>query len=126
MSAQIFQGMRFLMVGAFNTLIGISIIFIAKWMFNFDDLLANILGYAIGLFVSFTFNKRWTFNYNGNFIINFYKFTVSFLVAYATNIITVLALKNFLLVNSYYAQLLGVIPYTCLFYLLCKFFVFKN
>jgi len=53
---------RFTIVGIANTLLGLAVIYLLKWLFVAGDALANLMGYAIGLVASFILNQRWTFS----------------------------------------------------------------
>ena len=44
---------RFLLVGLFNTVCGLSIIFFLKWALNFGDISSNLIGYLLGFYISF-------------------------------------------------------------------------
>ncbi len=52
---------RFILVGVINTLAGLSVIYAAMYFFDFGIKSANMIGYLVGLIISFTLNKKWTF-----------------------------------------------------------------
>jgi putative flippase GtrA len=108
-----------------NGLISLMTIYACKGLFNFGDVTANAVGYAAGLGTSFTLNSRWTFVYNGPQLPALLKFLLIAAVAYAMNLLTVLALIGYLDMNSYLAQALGIPPYVLTTYLASKFFVFR-
>lgn len=116
--------LKFLVVGILNTLLSLLIIFGLKYFYAFGDIVANFTGYIAGLICSFTLNKKWTFNHTGQLSITLVKFVLTFIIAYAVNIICVLFLIK-LGVNAYLSHLLVMPIYTILFYLGSKFFVFK-
>jgi len=117
---------RFIAVGVSNTLIGLTVIYVAKWAFHVGDAPANGIGYAVGLAVSFTLNSRWTFSYRGSQRTAFIKFMVAALAAYGMNLLVVMLLIHSAGVNSYVAQALGMPVYTVIFYFSTKYFVFRN
>lgn len=118
---------RFLLVGVVNTMVGLSVIYGAKFFLGAGDVPANVAGYAIGLCVSFLLNKRWTFHHQGRIhYVLVGKFLGAFLIAYAANLTTVMLCIEVLGVNSYLAQLLGIAPYTTTFFLLSRFVVFRE
>lgn len=123
--ATLIQFIRFLGVGVANTLVGLSVIYVAKWFFGAGDVVANATGYAIGLIVSFTLNSRWTFSYQGPRLAAVLKFLGVALVAYGMNLLTVMTAIDGFQINTYVAQALGVPPYTLTSFLLSKFFVFR-
>lgn len=116
---------RFLGVGVVNALLGLLVIYAAKWFFGFGDVIANLLGYSVGMTVSFVLNSRWTFHFRGAWQPAFAKFVAVSLVAYAANLLTVLAAIHGAAINSYVAQALGIPVYTLTVFLASKFFVFR-
>lgn len=59
---------RFLSVGVANTVVGLLVIYAAKFFLRLGDVPANALGYAVGLLLSFALNSRWTFGYRGTYL----------------------------------------------------------
>jgi putative flippase GtrA len=115
---------RFAIVGVVNTIVGLSVIYLCKFVLNLSDVPANVLGYAVGLVVSFYLNSIWTFAYRGLVLLAALRFLMAFLISYGINLATVLILIEKLGVNSYLAQAAGIPAYTVAFYLLSKTFVF--
>lgn len=115
---------RFLIVGVANTVTGLLVIYAAKWFIGANDVLANAIGYGIGLIQSFILNANWTFKYRGRMAPAITKFLLTFLCAYALNLATVMTAINLFSVNSYVAQAMGVPPYTLFFYLVSRYVVF--
>ena len=116
---------RFLSVGVLNLLVGLLVIYACKWFFDVGDAAANAIGYAAGLTTSFTLNSRWTFAYRGHQLPALIKFLLVAAVAYAMNLLTVLVSIDYLSVNGYIAQVLGIPPYVLTSYLASKFIVFR-
>ena len=117
---------RFLSVGIANALVGLSVIYLAKWYFRADDFIANAIGYSVGLLVSFTLNSRWTFAYLGPRLPAMAKFLLVALVAYGMNLLTVMIAIHYMGLNDYLAQALGIPPYTVTSYLASKYLVFNT
>jgi putative flippase GtrA len=117
---------RFVSVGIVNTFTGLAVIYAAKWFFQFEDVSANVLGYSIGLLLSFALNSRWTFAYRGPRLSPLFKFLLVALVAYAANLLTVLIAIQYFDPNGYLAQATGVVPYALITYLASKYFVFRR
>lgn len=113
-------------MGVVNTIVGLAVIFAAKAFLNFGDVAANAFGYAVGLTVSFFLNKAWTFGYKGEIVATAIRFLGVFVVAYFFNLSTVLVLIHWAQINAYLAQTLGVPCYTVVFFLLSRYFVFRN
>lgn len=120
------QFARFLVVGVFNTAIGLACIFAAKALLGWGDLAANAGGYAIGLLCSFALNRHWTFRDRGRISPALLRFLGAFALAYLANLATVFALRDLARVDSYLAQAAGVVPYTLLFFVASRAFVFLD
>ena len=117
---------RFISVGVANTLVGLLVIYAAKWLLRLGDVPANALGYAVGLLLSFALNSRWTFAYRGPYLPALVKFVAVVLVAYAMNLFTVLGAISYFGLNGYIAQAMGIVPYTLTTYLASKYLVFRS
>ena len=117
---------RFLSVGAANTLLGLLVIYSAKWFLHLGDIAANAIGYSVGLVLSFVLNCRWTFGYSGPWQPALAKFAVITLSAYGINLLTVIGAISYFAVNSYVAQAMGIVPYTLTTYLASKYIVFRS
>lgn len=120
------SAVRFCLVGLVNTAVGLGLIYACKFLLGFADVPANLVGYIIGLMVSFTLNSRWTFRYDGPVWPAVLRFLLTFVIAYAANIATVLLLIDGAGVNAYLAHAIAVVPYTTTFYLLSRFMVFAS
>lgn len=119
------QFLRFLCVGVINTFTGLAVIYACKYFLSFEDLAANASGYAVGLCVSFTLNRRWTFAHRGAVAPAALRFLVVAAMAYALNLATVMWCIHGLGMNSYLAQALGIPPYTLTAYGLSRLWAFR-
>jgi len=117
---------RFLMVGALNTLVGLSVIFMAKAIAGAGDVTANVAGYGVGFVLSFLLNRTWTFGHRGDRWSAMGRFLLVFAVAYALNLAVVLLLVRGLQLNGYLSQMLGVVPYTVFSYFAARHLVFRD
>ena len=117
---------RFVVVGVLNTAVGLTVILAAKALLGWGDLAANATGYAVGLSTSFALNRTWTFGDRGRISPAFARFLGAFVLAYIANLATVFGLRDFAGANSYLAQTAGVIPYTAVFFLASRTFVFLD
>ena len=116
---------KYTAVGIFNTAVGLTVIWFAKYALEINDVTANMIGYAIGIGVSFTLNRKWTFRHGKVEAATFLKFLFVLLAAYLANLSTLLISIKILGMNGYYAQLISVIPYTIVGYLGNKYFTFR-
>lgn len=114
---------KFLSVGVLNTLLSIAVIFGLKYFFNTGDVVANAIGYIVGLSCSFVLNKRWTFKHSDRALSAIPKFLLVFAISYLFNIVAVLLLIKFGS-NTYFAHLAGIPIYSILFYLGSRHYVF--
>jgi len=119
------QVVRFAIVGVANTLVGLALIYLGK-LAGLNDVWANLVGYGICICVSFTLNRRWTFQHDGAARAAFYRYLIVVLCAYLANLGTVLFAIDIISANRYLAQALGVPVYTLVNYFGSKFFAFKN
>lgn len=117
---------RYVAVGAANTLVGLSVIFAAKLLLGLDDVLANLLGYAVGISLGFLLNRNWTFEHDGDVAGALARYLCVLLAAYSVNLLTVLYAIDVLRINSYLAQALGVIPYFLVGYVGSRAFAFPQ
>jgi|SaaInl8_200m_RNA_FD_contig_121_75080_length_9522_multi_5_in_0_out_0_9 putative flippase GtrA len=115
---------RFVLVGILNTFIGLSVIFILIY-FSMNNYLANLVGYLIGLIFSFLLHKNYTFKNKANTINRqMLFFLLVFLISFSINIfILYISLEYY---TKYISQLLAIIAYTTISYLLNKFITFKE
>ena len=120
------QPVRFAIVGGANTLTGLSVIYGLKWLFGVHDILANFVGYAIGLSLSYVLNARWTFSFQGPFSTALPRFALVIVAAYLANLATVTAALHCLHLDSYVAQAAGVVPYALVTYCGSKWFAFRE
>jgi putative flippase GtrA len=117
--------LRYLVVGLVNTSVGLTVIFLCKGLFGFGDIVANAVGYGIGIVVSFAMNKRWTFAFDGAAMPALARFLGVVVLAYLANLSVVLLLIA-LGADAFLAQTLGILPYTLVGYAGSRFFVFTE
>lgn len=113
------------MVGAANTSATLIVIY-ALMAVKTNLYIANFIGYAIGLLISFTLNRRWTFRSNNaaDFALA-RRFLLAVFAAYCANLLLVFLSVRFGL-SPHIAQLAGMPAYTVCFYGLSKFYVFRH
>jgi putative flippase GtrA len=114
---------KFAIVGVANTLAGLFLIYLCKWLLGFGDVMANICGYSIGLALSFMLNRGWTFRHSGPMLSTLTHFLAIFIVAYLSNLTAVLVAKS-LEMNSYLAQASGILPYSVIFFFGSRYVAF--
>jgi len=120
------QLLKFLGVGAFNTVMSLSIIYSLKWLAGWGDIPANMLGYAVGICVGFVLNGKWTFSRQCLKIADLLGYVTMTGIAYSLNLATVVALIRFVEIPGDAAQLGGVSTFTLTSFLLNRHFVFSR
>jgi len=116
---------RFPIVGLINTFIGLLVIYLCK-IIGLDDVVSNVAGYSVGIFVSFFLNKKWTFSYRGSNFSAVLKFSVVTAVAYVLNLLVVLFLLDVVGINGFLAQAAAVPIYAFATYFGYRWFVFPD
>lgn len=117
---------KFLLVGVANTLVGLGTIWFLIGLAGWSDAPANLAGYAVGLACSFTLNRAWTFSDSGQVLPALVRFMLVFGVAYAANLATMFWLRDAIGLSRYWAHALATIPYTALFFIGSRLFVFAR
>lgn len=116
---------RFILVGLLNTAVGMGTI-VAGIVVGLPPLLANALGYLVGLCVSFVANSRFTFRQDPrNFALGI-RYLIAFLIAYGCNLLAVLGLDATFPEHKTLTHIAGIIPYTIVFFILADRFVFNG
>lgn len=116
---------RFLLVGGFNTLIGYGVFFILFACFQLTPYISNAFGYIVALIVAFGLSKKFVFRstYQKGMVT---KFIVAFLIAFGFNQFVLLLTIEYTPLIPEIAQILAMVSYTLIFYLLNKYFVFSR
>jgi len=119
------QLLRFGFVGALNTVLTLVAIY-ALMSMKVNLYVANAVGYACGVAISFTLNLRWTFRSNLRPSLQMVvRFLIAVGCAYFANLAVVHAgVRNG--ISPYVSQLLGMPVYTLCFFVISKFFVFRS
>jgi len=117
---------RFILVGLSNTMIGMSIIYIAWHFLQLGDLVSNLLGYAVGFVWSFGMNRLWTFHHHGPVMRSFWRFAAVCAAAYAANLLVLFSARSYLGPESFLPHVLGVVIYTLIGYLGSRYFAFRK
>lgn len=120
------QLLRFGAVGLLNTFVGLLCIWGAMYFLRLGAVAANLLGYAIGLGVSFALNRRWTFRHDGAVSTTLPRWIALAAVSYGANLAVVLAAHRGAGLDPYLAQPLGIAAYTGLMFLGSRYLVFRQ
>ena len=140
------QALKYGIVGVINTLVTVTTIWIMMHpVFQTDKMvyvpsivitISNIAGYVVGLINSFIWNRIWTFKSKNNWKDEFIKFVKAFLICYIPQLIFVNLLnsytsilidfKIFVISHADTCQLIGIVFYTSLNFLINKYYTFKQ
>lgn len=116
--------LRFGLVGVLNTLVGLAVIATLLHV-GAGDYLANAGGYAVGLCLSFTLNRFWTFEVRGPVAAGEAgRFLLAFALAYCANLAVLTTMRGLGFAQSLIGQAAGMVTYSLCFFLLSQAFVF--
>lgn len=116
---------RYLIIGVFNTAIGYGIIFILMAFLVIPEI-ANIIGYIIGIIISYVLNKIYTFRTKTKSKKEFFRFVICMICSYLINFIVLVILYRHFGVDKYIATIIASVFYTISGYIFSKYFAFKN
>jgi putative flippase GtrA len=145
------QTIKYGIVGVLNTLLTMIVIWIMMH-FVFKPAeggkissgalsISNTVGYIVGLINSFIWNRLWTFKSKNNWKHEFIRFVIAFLICFVIQLIFVNILYKYVITNESHlsffrfeytvsaaeiCQLIGIVTYTALNFILNKYFTFKK
>jgi len=119
------QSLRFGTVGLVNTAIGLMAIYAIIFFFNAGPAVANAVGYAVGLAVSFVLNRLWTFGDSRSIAMVLPRYLLVAVISYLLNLSVVLLGTHHFGVGPYLVQFFGIGVYTVVMFLGCRWFVFQ-
>lgn len=138
------QAAKYGVVGAGNTILSLVVIWVMTKKLGCTEAFANFTGYCIGLISSFFLNRKWTFNSTGNVLGSAVKFFLVFAVCYLLQLSVLLFLNHYCPQNPplyslfesiwkifkidtlFYIQLLAMVVYTAVNFLINKYYTFKK
>lgn len=123
-----FQLAKFLGVGVINTLVSFIIIIGLERYCGVYYVYANLLGYAIGMGLSFYLNKTLTFrdNSGGKTMGKFLKFLGLSGICYLLQLLALMIFREYFMWQDVYAQALAIPIYTVANFVGSKLLVFKT
>ncbi|MDR0742946.1 MAG: GtrA family protein [Tannerella sp.] len=138
------QAIKYGIVGVANTILSLVIIWIMTKKFGCAEAISNFTGYVIGLINSFFLNRKWTFNSTINIVGSAVRFFLVFAVCYLLQLGVLLYLNRYYPHNPplylffepilrvlkidalFYIQILSMIVYTVVNFLINKYYTFKK
>ena len=137
------QALKYSVVGVGNTLVTLAIIWcMTKW-WHTSEVLANVVGYAVGVTNSFFWNWKWTFQSEKNWREASIRFFLVFAVCYAMQLGVLMLLNRYCPENPplyawlqpllrvfgidalFYIQLCSTVFYTVVNFIINKYYTFK-
>lgn len=125
-SKPLIQLIKFGIVGVFNTLLTAVTIWILLKVLHYSDYVSNIIGYLVGLMNSYIWNRKWTFASTTKLSDTLFKFILTFGISYLFQLGNLYLLRHFTSIDPYVCQLISIVVYTCINFVLNKFYTFKN
>lgn len=133
------QLIKYGIVGISNSLLTLMVIFICNDLLHLKLMLADVLGYVVGLINSFIWNKNWVFkSHNKKVKHEIILFLTGFGICFGLQFVTVWALINFTCIKDisilglaapnfgeYIAVCIGMGVYTISNYLYNRFITFR-
>lgn len=126
MRALIYQAVRFGAVGLLNTIVGLTAIYSVLYFFRAGPIIANAIGYSIGVTLSFFLNRNWTFDQADTGHGKLPAFLLVAGLSYLCNLGAVAAGSYVFGLSPYLVQLFGMPTYTTAMFLGCRMFVFRS
>jgi len=123
------QFMTFCGVGVINTIVGLTVILVLSEIFHVHYMIANVLGYAVGLCVSFTLNRRFTFAaaaQAGKAHHQAAGFLAMFGIAYLAQFLVLVGLVDHLGLPNLIAQIIACGTYTIINFIGNRFITFRT
>jgi putative flippase GtrA len=111
--------------GVANAIVGVSAILVTDAL-GASAILANVIGYGLGLIVSFTLNSRITFRRRKVDVGTVLRFLAGFGIAFTVNIGIVVTAEDWIHLPKSIASLAGTPAYVVLFFLICEHWVFRR
>lgn len=118
------QAVRFGLVGLINTGAGLLAIYAVLYFGRTGPVIANAVGYIIGLTVSFVLNRLWTFEDRSAIGHVLPRYLITAGVAYLCNLAVVVVGTLYFYADPYAIQPLGIIIYTVTMFFGCRWYVF--
>lgn len=118
--------LKYLMVGAINTVAGFAVIVLCLETLNFRPVAANAIGFAFGLVISFLLNRSFSFRSSVPIGTGLAKFAAVAAGGYLLNLAALLAGEKILHLGTYPSQILAVSTYVLVVFFASRRLVFYD
>ena len=120
------QAFKYGIVGISNTVITAIVIWIMMKLFGCSDVVSNIVGYVAGVLNSFIWNRQWTFHSSVSWVSSAVRFGLVFGICYLLQLGFLLYVLNpYLSIDPYYNQLIAMLYYTVINFVMNILYTFK-
>ncbi len=120
------QLFKFAAVGVLNTGLGYGVIFACMYLGGLGAVTSNLIGYAVGLVVSYVLNRTFTFRSAAPPQGEVLRFVAIFLIAYLANLGVLLLSIHRLGSHEGVAQVVAGVAYFGISFVLNKYYVFAG
>ncbi|MDB5498457.1 MAG: hypothetical protein JWP28_2488 [Phenylobacterium sp.] len=121
--------LRFGLVGAANTALGLGITSALDLRLHINPQVANAIGYAAGMVLSYVMSRVFVFRRAAEAELTGPKFVASLAIAFVVNQVALLIVGRALgpsQLMHFAAQVLAMVSYTVVNFVLCRFWVFRK
>jgi putative flippase GtrA len=125
-SAVAITALRFGATGVLNTVVGLIGVIAARELAGLSEYGANAFGYAVGLSFGFLMNRSWTFADRRKIAVTAPRYVLSFLISYGANLAVLATALGVLGIPANLAQAGALATYSIVFFVLCRWFVFRR
>jgi putative flippase GtrA len=127
-AAELGRIFRFGIVGVANTAVGCIIIYVLESGCGLDPLLANAGCFAVGIGLSFLFNRGFVFKTRSNSVRTFGRYGAAVVLAFGLNQLTLAALTRgwFVVAHPFLAQGIAFAVYSTTCFILFRLWVFPR
>lgn len=119
------QFARFILVGILNTSLGYAIIFASMYLLHFSAIVSNVIGYLLGLTISYSLNRRFTFKSSAQSGPELAKFLFVFITSYLLNLAVLILLLRHTELHEGISQIIAGVAYIAASFSLNKHYVFR-
>ena len=116
---------RYIFIGVFNTIFGYGITF-SLFYFGVIAELSNLIGYSLGILLSYFLNKKYNFKNSNSHSKDFPRFVISMFAAYMLNLVILIIMFRYFTINFYISQVVASIGYILTGFILSKYYAFKE
>lgn len=121
------EKVRFVLVGGFNTVVAYTIFWILLQILGAEKYQVSLLlSWILSSFISFSLMKIFVFCSKDGWCSEYFKCVASWGVSYVCNAVILELAVSWLGWNVYISQVFAVVIYTCVTYILFKYFAFRH